>query len=233
MFRVVANQDIWADSDNAYRRSIVLVEDDDLVRSLLASYLEISGFRVSTATNAPDAKRLVNAVDPDAVVLDINLGRGPSGLDIADLLAVKRQDIAVVFLTNLSDPRFANRDMKKLHPHAAYLNKTMLKDPRVLLEALEAVLNERDISNFRHDQVPNRPFANLSKTQIQVLKLISEGKTNSQIAEIRKRSLAATESAVTRTLKALGLDDASDINVRVAAARAFITNQDQGLGARD
>mgnify|MGYP000325938455 CR=1 FL=1 len=225
-FGVVITRDIWPDSTSAYERSIVLVEDDDLVRSLLASYLEAAGFRVSTATNAPDAKRVINAVDPDAVVLDINLGRGPSGLDIADLLAAKRQDIAVVFLTNLSDPRFANRDMKALHPHAAYLNKTMLKDPKVLLDALEAVLNERDISNFRHDRVASRPFANLSKTQIQVLKLISEGKTNSQIAEIRGRSLAATESAVTRTLKALGLDDSEDINVRVAAARAFITNQE-------
>lgn len=68
-------------------------------------------------------------------------------------------------------------------------------------------------------------FEQLSNTQVQVLRLISEGKTNAQIAEIRGRSLAATESAVTRTLKALGLDDASEQNVRVAAARKFLTNQ--------
>jgi DNA-binding NarL/FixJ family response regulator len=222
----MTTKEIWPDSTARYERSVVLVEDDDLVRSLLASFLENSGFRVSTATNAPDAKRVINAVDPDAVVLDINLGRGPSGLDIADLLAAKRKDIAIVFLTGLSDTRFANRDMQTLHPNAAYLNKMMLKDPEVLIEALEAVLTERDISRFRHDRSVNRPFANLSKTQIQVLRLISEGKTNTQIAEIRARSLAATESAVTRTLKALGLDDSEDINVRVAAARAFLTNQE-------
>jgi len=207
---------------------VLLVEDDDLIRSLLASFLEGAGFKVATATNAPDAKRAIAAVDPDAVVLDIDLGRGPSGLDIADLIQARRGDIAIVFLTNLADPRFANRDMTSAHPNAAYLNKTMLKDPSVLIEALEAVLNERDVSAFRHDKSTNRPFANLSKMQIQVLRLISEGKTNTQIAEVRGRSLAATESAVTRTLKALGLDSDSDINVRVAAARAFLTNRTDG-----
>jgi DNA-binding NarL/FixJ family response regulator len=208
-----------------YQRAVVVVEDDDLVRSLLASYLENAGFLVSSAGNATDARRVINSVDPDAVVLDIDLGRGPTGLDIADLLAAQRSDVVVVFLTQFSDPRFANRDMKSAHPHAAYLNKQMLKDPTVLLEALEAVLHERDISSFRHDRRVDRPFAQLSNTQVQVLRLISEGKTNAQIAEIRGRSLAATESAVTRTLKALGLDDASEQNVRVAAARKFLTNQ--------
>jgi DNA-binding NarL/FixJ family response regulator len=211
--------------DEAYARYVLLVEDDDMVRSLLASFLENAGFKVTTATNAPDAKRAIATVDPDAVVLDIDLGRGPSGLDIADLITSRRREIAIVFLTNLSDPRFANREMESAHPNAAYLNKTMLKDPSVLIQALEAVLNERDLSAFRHDKSADRPFANLSKTQVQVLRLISEGKTNAQIAEIRGRSLAATESSVTRTLKALGLDTESEINVRVAAARALLTNR--------
>jgi DNA-binding NarL/FixJ family response regulator len=214
--------------DATYERYVLLVEDDDLVRSLLASYLEGAGFKVTAATNAPDAKRAIAAVDPDAVILDIDLGRGPSGLDIADLLAAKRRDIAIVFLTNLSDPRFANREMEATHPNAAYLNKTMLKDPAILLDALEAVLNERDISPYRHDKSRERPFANLSKTQVQVLMLISEGKTNAQIADIRGRSLAATESSVTRTFKALGLDTEADTNVRVAAARSFLINQVRG-----
>ena len=56
-----------------YQRAVVVVEDDDLVRSLLASYLENAGFLVSSAGNATDARRVINSVDPDAVVLDIDL----------------------------------------------------------------------------------------------------------------------------------------------------------------
>ena len=43
-----------------------------------------------------------------------------------------------------------------------------------------------------------------------------------QIADIRKRSLAATESLITRTLETLGISNKSDVNARVAAAREFI-----------
>ena len=66
-----------------YQRNIVVVEDDDLLRSLLADSLERAGFRVTTAANAADARRAIHTADPDAVVLDIDLGQGPNGFDIA------------------------------------------------------------------------------------------------------------------------------------------------------
>ena len=59
-------------------------------------------------------------------------------------------------------------------------------------------------------------------SQIQVLRLIADGKTNAQIAGIRDRSLGATESLITRTLSALGISQAGDLNARVVAAREFI-----------
>ena len=201
---------------------VVVVENEDFMRSLIAGYLENAGFRVSTAATGSDAKRIIDSVDPDAVVLDIDLGYGPTGIDIADWLTGRADDIAVVFLTSFSDPRFAGKDTKALHPKAAYLNKNLLKDADVLIEALEAVLNDKDVTGHRHDKLENRPLANLSGTQIQILSLLAEGKTNQQIADARKRSLAATESAITRTLKALEIDADSEVNTRVLAARTFI-----------
>jgi DNA-binding NarL/FixJ family response regulator len=208
--------------ETLYRRSVVVVEDDAFMRSLIAEYLEKAGFLVSTAGTAADAHRQIKAMDPDAVVLDIDLGPGPSGLDIAKGLNTSSNEIGLVFLTNFSDPRFAGYDPKTAHPHAAYLNKHMMEDSSVLLDALNAVLLERDIKQFRFDQRVDRPLAHLSSSQIQALRLISEGKTNRQIAEIRQRSVAATESLVSRTLEALGFSAASDVNARVAAARQFM-----------
>ena len=205
-----------------YKRMVTVVEDNDLMRSLLATVLESAGFQVSTAANASDARRVIASVDPDAVVLDIDLGDGPNGLDVSDYLSSKNREIAIVFLTSIADPRFVGRDVKSAHPNAAYLNKHLLQDSNVLIEALETVLNERDVSEFRHDRLPNRPMANLSALQIQVLRLIAEGKTNLQIAEIRGRSLAATESAVKRTLKAIDVDVNEEGNARVVAARKYM-----------
>lgn len=201
-----------------FARSVVIVEDDAFLRSLLADSLDKTGFEVSTAASAADAKRIIKVVNPDAVVLDIDLGPGPNGFDIAENLRKSAPDIAIVFLTTLPDPRFAGRDGKSVARNVAYLNKHMLSDSNTLVEALESVLTERGVLTFRHHELADRPLVNLSKTQIQVLQLLAEGKTNQQIADARQRSLAATESAITRTLEALGIDAQAEQNVRVAAA---------------
>jgi DNA-binding NarL/FixJ family response regulator len=205
----------------AFARSVVIVEDDAFLRSLLADSLEKAGFEVSTAASAADAKRIIKVMNPDAVVLDIDLGPGPDGFDIASNLRKNTPDIAIVFLTTLPDPRFAGRDSKSVYHNAAYLNKHLLSDTSTLVDALEAVLTERGVSDFKHHALENRPLVNLSNTQIQVLQLVAEGKTNQQIADIRRRSLAATESAITRTLEALGVTANAEQNVRVAAAMRY------------
>lgn len=209
-------------TEATFSRSVVVVEDDSFMRSLLADALDKAGFEVSTAASAADAKRLIKVVNPDAVVLDIGLGPGPDGFDLAENLRKLTPDIAIVFLTSLPDPRFAGRDDKAVYPNAAYLNKHLLSDSNTLVEALEAVLTERGVAGFRHHETADRPLVNLSKTQIQVLQLVAEGKTNQQIADLRQRSLAATESAITRTLEALGIDARAEQNVRVAAAMRYV-----------
>lgn len=208
--------------ENLYPRSVVVVEDDAFMRSLIADYLENAGFQVTTAGTAAEANRQIRAIDPDAVVLDIDLGPGPTGLDIAKTLNIDSQEVGLVFLTNFADPRFAGYDIKAAHPAAAYLNKHMLEDPSVLLEALNAVLLETGVGDYRHDSRDDRPFVKLSAAQIQTLRLIAEGKTNQQIAEIRQRSLPATESLVQRTLEVLGIPANATVNGRVRAASEFV-----------
>lgn len=206
-----------------FQRSVVIVEDDAFMRSLLAEYLEKAGFLVSTASSAADARRQINAVDPDAVVIDIDLGPGQSGLDVAATLNAEANEVGIVFLTNYSDPRFAGEELASVHPKAAYLNKHMIEDSSILLLALNAVLVERDVEAYRYDKRTDRPMARLSASQIQALRLLAEGKTNQQIAEARQRSIEATESLITRTLVSLGLDSDADVNARVFAAREFMS----------
>ena len=207
-----------------YMRSVVVGQDDDMVRSLIASHIESAGFQVAVASNFTDAMRLIKVVDPDAVILDIDLGPGPNGFDIAERLWKKSDETAVVFLTTLSDPRIRNTSIKKSQPGVAYLNKHMVTDAALLVEALKAALTDTVDPNFRHDLSAERPLAQLSNLQLQILKLIAEGKTNQQISDIRGRSLAATESAISRTLKALDLDSSSELNSRVLAAREYMKN---------
>lgn len=204
----------------AHYRTVLVVENEDFLRALIADSLESKGFSVATAANALDAKRLISSVDPDAIVLDIDLGNGPTGLDFAAQLSIISPEIGIVFLTDLPDPRFA-REQHEVKKNQAYLNKRLLSDSSILADAINAVLLEDGVGEFRHDKKADRPLMNLSRKQIEILKLIVDGKTNQQIAEIRQRSIGATESAITRTLEALGISKDVDANVRVEAVRSY------------
>jgi len=205
------------------QRTIVVVENESLLRDLIARSLETAGFDVSTAANAADAKRAVKATDPDICVVDIELGPGPNGFDLADYLAREAPDVGVVFLTNLPDPRFANRDSKSITQNQAYLRKSQLVDSKELIEAVNAVLKEQDVDKFRHDQNLERPLAELSRRQISVLKLVAEGYSNNQIAEERGTTVRAVEGMVSRIFVALGVDAQGVGNARVEATRMYLS----------
>jgi DNA-binding NarL/FixJ family response regulator len=203
-------------------RTVVVVENESLLRDLIARSLETAGFEVSTAANAADAKRAVKAADPDVCVVDIELGPGPNGFDFAEYLSREAQDVGVVFLTNLPDPRFANRDVKVITQNQAYLRKSQLVDSKELIEAVNAVLKEQDVDKFRHDQNLERPLAELSRRQISVLKLVAEGHSNNQIAEERGTTVRAVEGMVSRIFVALGVDAQGLGNARVEATRMYL-----------
>ena len=204
-------------------RTVVVVENESLLRDLIARSLETAGFAVSTAANAADAKRAVKAADPDVCVVDIELGPGPNGFDFADYLSREAQDVGVVFLTNLPDPRFANRDVKVITQNQAYLRKSQLVDSKELIEAVNAVLKEQDVDKFRHDQNLERPLAELSRRQISVLKLVAEGYSNNQIAEERGTTVRAVEGMVSRIFLALGVEAQGLGNARVEATRMYLS----------
>ncbi|KGA21271.1 hypothetical protein GM51_3045 [freshwater metagenome] len=205
------------------RRTVVVVENESLLRDLIARSLETAGFEVSTAANAADAKRAVKAADPDVCVVDIELGPGPNGFDFAEYLSREANDVGVVFLTNLPDPRFANRDVKVVTQNQAYLRKSQLVDSKELIEAVNAVLKEQDVDKFRHDQNLGRPLAELSRRQISVLKLVAEGYSNNKIAEERGTTVRAVEGMVSRIFQTLGVESQGLGNARVEATRMYLS----------
>jgi len=203
-------------------RTLVVVENESLLRDLIAKSLEAVGFSVTTAANASDAKRACAAVDPDACIVDIELGPGPDGFDFAEYLSREAPDVGVVFLTNLPDPRFAKKDSNSVKQNQAYLRKSQLVDSKELVDAVNAVLKEEGVFKFRHDQVAGRPLAGLSKRQLVVLKLMADGLSNSQIAEERGTTVRAVEGMISRIFQALDIDAQGPGNARIAASKAYL-----------
>ena len=203
-------------------RSVVVVDDDAFIRSLIKTFLTTSGFEVHTAASALEAIKLIRKVDPDALVLDIDLGEALSGIDVAARVNPSKSGAGLVFLTSLSDMRFANTSVQDDFPGAAYLNKNLLNDPQTLLNALNAVLYEENVADYRQDRLEGRPLGELTRTQIQVLQLIASGKTNQQISEFRGTTIEATEALISRLAKAVGIDTSKPLNSRVLVAREYL-----------
>ena len=204
----------------SYARHVLIVEDEHLLRDLLARTLETLGFEVTTAATAADAKRAVKSADPDVMVVDIELGPGPTGLDLAEVIQRQRPEIGIVFLTNLPDPRFTGKDKKSVLKNQAYIRKSQIKSGAELVEAVEAVLRDKVTAEHRHDLSGARPLSELSHRQLATLELVAQGKTNAQIAQLRGTSVRAVEAMMSRIFQVLSIDSDAG-NARVEAASLY------------
>lgn len=209
-------------------KHVVVVERNRFQRELLSVALESNGLSVGQAGSVSAAKRAFDLQPPDAVVLDMDLGKGGTGLELAEYAREISPRVGLVFLTNLPDPRFIGREPKSLPENSAYLRKGQLGNLRELLAALDAVLRNRASVKYRHDLDSTRPLAKLSRMQLTVLALVSKGLSNSQIADHRGTTVRAVEGMVGRVFETLNIDSAGDGNARVEAAIAYLTALGQG-----
>lgn len=203
-------------------RKILVVEDEALLRELIGAALAARGFEVVLAADAAQGRAIVQSQEVDAAVLDVDLGHGPNGFDLAQVIRQVSPTTALVFLTGLPDPRFAARALRGRGADVAYLRKSALSDLSTLVAALESALRGEVGKRHRHDLDPGRPLRGLTQNQIDVLTLMSEGQSNAQIADARGVSVKAVEDTIRRACAALGVDARQTANTRVAAVREFI-----------
>lgn len=115
--------------------SILIVDDDPEIRSLLARYLTGQGFRVQTAANRRDCEARLSHVLPDLVVLDVMLPDG-SGLDICRDLRARQPHLPIIMLTALKED--VDRIIGLEIGADDYLGKPF--NPRELVARIKAVL---------------------------------------------------------------------------------------------
>lgn len=189
--------------------------------ALLNKVLADAGFDVRTAADVLAARRIVDEFDPDAALLDIELGDGPNGLDLAYLLSRQYPHVAVIFLTKHPDLRSAGVAPERVPPDCGFLRKDMISDSEYLLTAINAVLVDEP-REYRHDLTPTGPMSGLTQSQVEVLRLAALGLTNAAIA--RQRGIS--ERAVERTMQGIcarwGIETGGEINSRVEAVRRYV-----------
>ena len=123
---------------------IVVVDDDDDIRSSLAKYLRKHGFRVSVAANGEELNQVLSTANADLLVLEIMLP-GDDGLTICRRVLETRQ-LPIIFLTALAED--IDRILGLELGADDYVTKPF--NPRELLARIKSVMR-------RSQMLPNKP----------------------------------------------------------------------------
>jgi DNA-binding response OmpR family regulator len=93
---------------------VMLIEDDALMRGLIAEKLGEEGMEVDGLASAEDALILLGAGQvPDVLVADVNLGAGLSGRELADIARERHPDADVVLISGAPPPPDAPRPLRR------------------------------------------------------------------------------------------------------------------------
>jgi DNA-binding NtrC family response regulator len=88
----------------ASRKGLVLVVDDEAdIRAVMAEVLEVQGYTVLQAADAPQALRLLHDNRPDMLVTDIGLPNGMNGRQLADQVRVQWPQLPVLMVTGYAE----------------------------------------------------------------------------------------------------------------------------------
>ena len=197
-----------------------MLEDENLTRLTLITALRSLGHEVLVeGANAGKFLQGAQSNHLDAVLLDLHLGAGPTGLDISIELRKTNPDIGVVFLTSFEDPRFLNPKLGELPEGSVYLVKSEITQMSVLDDAIAQAM-------ARIGQLPPAGMVQvLSDTQIETLRLVAQGLSNAEIAKQRFITEKSVEITISRIAKALGIQNEPTKNQRVHIAKVYFRSR--------
>jgi len=205
-----------------FSRRVLLVEDDRLLCSSLAESLRTYGLDTQCAENAKQAKRLLASFDPDVVICDIDLGQGPTGIDLITVVRRQRPDVVAILLSKHPDSISAGYSASDIPEGVAYLRKSLVHDAQALVEAIDQAAREQT-TPLRHDKTPSSVLDSLTKTQKDVLRLMALGLSNQEISNRRGVSVSAVEQRIAEINRKLGITADGTTVPRVLAIREYIS----------
>jgi len=107
--------------------TILVVDDEPLVRMIAVELLEELGYNVIEAADGPSALRILNATNEiDLLVTDVGLPGGMNGRQLADAVRVSRPDLEVLFVTGYAENAVLNHGHLERGMHV--MTKPFLSD---------------------------------------------------------------------------------------------------------
>lgn len=161
--------------------NILIVEDDPIIGLDIKSLLTQSGCKVvGIASNGSRSLDMLNTMSPNFVILDIYLGTGMNGIDIAEVIHEKYK-IPYIFLTSFSDPDTVSAATEQ-SPYG-YLVKPF-QDQTLLTTIQIAWSNYQKMLSPRADHLQKKHFdLELTQQQEDIIQHLVSGASYKQIAQ--------------------------------------------------
>lgn len=207
---------------------LLVVEDHPIVRSGLRRLLAAEGQpEIAEAANGQEAIARFREFRPDLVILDLNLP-GISGVEVLGRLRVENPKVRVLVISMYDNPIYVARILEA--GALGYVSKNA--PPEQVLEAVRRVAAGRSyiepemaqelaISNIRS---PSDPLSRLSPRDIEILRLLADGSSLTEIAEAIGVSYKTVANQCSQLKAKLATPRTADL-IRVAIS--------SGLGRRD
>ena len=198
-------------------RRVVLVDDQELVRTGLRTILEARGVQVvGEAAEGAAGVEVVRSTAPDVVLMDVRMP-GMDGIDATAAVQTLPEPPKVLILTTFDLDEYVYRALR------AGASGFLLKDarPDELVSAIDVVargdallapsVTRRLIADFAGGPTRARPspkeLATLTDREREVLGLLAKGRSNAEIASDLYVGEATVKSHVSNVLLKLGVRD--------------------------
>lgn len=208
---------------------VAIVEDEGLFRDLLRVALAQQPRLtvVGAFADGTSALRQIPRLAARVAILDIELGVGPTGIDVGLRLRRDHPDLGIVLLSNHSDPEFLASLPREALAGWSYLLKRSVSDAATLARAVEGaaaglvVLDPQLVSGLQPRD--GSPLSRLTPRQAAILALLAQGYTNAAIAGELGLAEKSVENQINLLYQNLNVTrEQTNLHPRVAAVLTYL-----------
>ena len=207
---------------------IMIVEDEGLFRDMLkispSSFPDLEV--VAAVGNGDDALRASGELDPEVVLMDIELGSEPNGIETGRLIRSEKPHVGIVILSVHKDKEYISNFSLDEAAGWSYLLKQSVGDTSALGRAIEGsasgfVLMDPEVVNGLRPRQGSFA-ARLTPRQQEVLSLMAQGYNNAAIAEKLVLGHKSVENYINAIYQELNLSQGDSVHPRVCAVLSYI-----------
>ena len=187
---------------------VIIVDDHTVVRSGLRAVLDVSeGIElVGEAGDGEEAVKICESLQPDVILMDLQMPK-MDGVEATRIIHEKWPQIHIIALTSYKEKEYVEGVLKA--GATSYLLKNVSAEE--LVSAIKKVVLDQPSLSPEAAQVliqtvnePSQPGTDLTEREREILALMIEGKSNSEISEFIFITQATVKYHVSNILSKLG-----------------------------